>query len=247
VLVFSSAGAWEPAAEPLHRLWESFTPVHQELMRPGLPAADQGLSDAELARRAARERVTGAGLGLAFGIAMAQSSGRRIGLVAAAHGGTSLEQWSPALKDRGGHSLYGAMLERIARAGGRLRGVLWYQGESDAHDVEAGRSYAERFDRWIAALRSDTGRPDLPVIAVQIGRVIPADEGQKAFPARWTCPSRTPSTSAPQASSAWAAAWGAWPSGSRRSLPSLQGRLSPASNHRPPPAAPMPCASGSAA
>jgi sialate O-acetylesterase len=182
VFVFSSAGAWEPAAEPLHRLWESFTPVHQEMMRPGLPPADRDASDAELARREARERIVGAGLGMSFGIAMADALGRRIGLVAAAHGGTTLEQWSPALKDRGGHSLYGAMLERVSRAGGRLRGVLWYQGESDARLAEDARTYADRFDGWIAAVRSDTGCPDLPVIAVQLGRVFPAGEAAREFP-----------------------------------------------------------------
>ena len=34
---FTSAGRWEIAAEPLHRFWESFTPIHQLLVRPGLP------------------------------------------------------------------------------------------------------------------------------------------------------------------------------------------------------------------
>lgn len=183
VLVYSSAGSWRTAEEPLHRLWESFTPVHQELMRPGLAPADRNLGDAELARREAREGVVGAGLGLAFGIAMADAlPGRRIGLVPAAHGGTTLDQWSPSLKDRGGHSLYGAMLERISRAGGHLRGVLWYQGESDARLADDAQTYADRFDRWIAAVRSDTGSPELPVIAVQIGRVLGGAEAAKEFP-----------------------------------------------------------------
>jgi sialate O-acetylesterase len=159
------------------------------------------MSDGELARREARESTVGAGLGLSFGIAMADALGRRIGLVAAAHGGTTLEQWSPALKSRGGRSLYGAMLERIARAGGRLRGVLWYQGESDARLAEDAGTYADRFDRWIAAVRSDTGCADLPVIAVQLGRVLPAGEAAKEFPfwdlvreAQRTLPERTRAT-----------------------------------------------------
>ena len=173
---FSSAGQWETASEPLHRLWESCTPVHQELMRLGLPEADKQLSDEEYARRENETRTGGAGLGLSFGIAMAEALGRPIGLIPAAHGGTSLDQWSPTLKYLGGRSLYGAMLQRIQMAGGNLRGILWYQGESDATLMSLANSYAKRFDEWIAAVRADTGISDLPVYVVQIGRVVePAD------------------------------------------------------------------------
>jgi len=56
--------------EPLHRLWESFTPVHQDLLRPGLPPDCKHLLDAELAALEARDRKYGAGLGIAFGQAI---------------------------------------------------------------------------------------------------------------------------------------------------------------------------------
>jgi sialate O-acetylesterase len=168
---FSSAGRWEIAREPLHRLWESFTPVHQELMRPGMSDAENALSDEEMARRDAAA-PNGAGLGIAFGRAMADALGHPVGLIPAAHGGTTLGQWSESKKSLGGRSLYGAMLERIRTAGGRLAGVLWYQGESDGYSVRDGESYGERFDRWIMAVRSDTGVSDLPVIVIQIGRVL---------------------------------------------------------------------------
>jgi len=170
VRAFTSAGRWETAQDPLHWFWESFTPVHQALRRPGLPPEKRAWSDAQLAAEERQTRRYGAGLGLAFGKAMADATGRTIGLIPAAHGGTSLEQWSAAGKYEGGRSLYGAMLERIARAGGRLQGVLWYQGESDgAGGPEAAMTYGDRFAAWVAALRADTGRPDLPVLTVQIG------------------------------------------------------------------------------
>ena len=173
---FSSAGQWGCANEPLHRLWESCTPVHQELMRVWMPEADKQISDEEYARRENETCTAGSGLGLAFGIAIADGLGKPVGLIPAAHGGTSLDQWSPKLKYLGGRSLYGAMLQRIQMAGGNLRGILWYQGESDTTLMDLGRTYARRFDEWIAAVRSDTGIPDLPVYVVQIGRVIePAD------------------------------------------------------------------------
>lgn len=168
---FNSAGEWEVASEPLHRLWESFTPVHQALMRPGLPEEWQNKTDAELAELEATTRNWGSGLGLAFGVAMADALERPIGLIPAAHGGTTLEQWSPEKKDEGGHSLYGAMLERITRAGGTLRGVLWYQGESDAFNTADADSYRQRFIDWVERLREDLGDPRLPVLVVQLGRL----------------------------------------------------------------------------
>jgi len=173
---FSSAGHWIRAEEPLHKLWESFTPVHQELLRRSMPEQDKQIDDAEWARREDETRTRGAGLGLSFGKALADAHGRAVGLIPAAHGGSSLGEWSPALRDLGGRSLYGAMLERISKAGGRLRGILWYQGESDTLSSDLGRSYGRRLDEWIASVRRDIGISDLPVIAVQIGRVIvPSD------------------------------------------------------------------------
>ena len=115
---FTSAGAWGIAEEPLHRLWESFTPVHQEMMRLWLPEEEKGISDAENARRENESRKLGAGLGISFAAAMADELGTSIGLIPAAHGGASLDQWGPSIKDLGGRSLYGAMLERIEKAGG---------------------------------------------------------------------------------------------------------------------------------
>ena len=169
VWCYSSAGQWEVARDPLHRLWESFTPVDQALMRSGLPQEKQTWSDAELAAEQARTREWGDGLGVAFGKTIVEATGRPVGLIAAAHGATSLGQWSASQKSEGVHSLYGAMLERIARAGGMLRGVLWYQGESDAWDPAAGASYGERFAQWVTALRADLGQPELPVLTVQLG------------------------------------------------------------------------------
>lgn len=167
---FTSAGKWEIAEEPLHRLWESCTPVHQALMRGGQNEEQRAKPDAEYAAEDAK-RHWGATLGISFGKVMANELGRSIGLISTAHGGTSLEQWSPDLKDQGGNSLYGAMLQRIAMAGGNLRGVLWYQGESDAWDTPTAITYADRFVDWVNRLRADLNKPELPVLTVQIGNV----------------------------------------------------------------------------
>lgn len=171
---YTSAGQWEVGCEPLHRLWESCLPAHQNILRMNMDEGAMTISDEDYAKAEAGVRTQGAGLGLAFGRAMADATGRPVGLISAAHGGTSLEFWDFRRRDEGGESIYGAMLERTRTAiaaGGILRGLLWYQGESDALDPIAG-TYLERFKEWIEAVREDLGRPDLPVISAQIGNVV---------------------------------------------------------------------------
>jgi sialate O-acetylesterase len=68
------------------------------------------------------------------------------------------------------------------RAGGRLKGMLWYQGEQDAifgdHDrtvtkpslIYPTSTYAGEFKKFVEALRADFHNPDLVVITAQICR-----------------------------------------------------------------------------
>lgn len=171
---FSTAGAWGPAVEPLHRLWESYAPVHQNIIRPHVSEEMREWTDEQIAKHTATTRRGGAGLGPAFAREISRATGKPVGLIPAAHGGTSLEQWNPEHKGEGLNSLYGAMLDRIERAGGNLRGILWYQGESDAWGEQAD-TYADRFDTWVRAVRRDTKRPDLPVLVVQLSRFVLLD------------------------------------------------------------------------
>jgi sialate O-acetylesterase len=158
-------GAWRRAEEPLHWLVDSPDAVHS-----GDPA-----TRAERSAAQHKSRVKGAGLGLPFGVALSTTIGVPVGLIAAAHGGTSMKRWDPALKDEGGKSLYGSMLGQVRRAGGKVRGVLWYQGESDANP-EAARDYPKVFATFINSVRGDLDSPDLPFYLVQIGRVIRAGD-----------------------------------------------------------------------
>jgi sialate O-acetylesterase len=59
-----------------------------------------------------------------------------------------------------------------------VRGVLWYQGESDANSQLVG-SYAEKFEAMIAALRRDSNQPELPFYLVQLGRHVNASNANE--------------------------------------------------------------------
>jgi sialate O-acetylesterase len=63
------------------------------------------------------------------------------------------------------------MLRSVKLAGGKVKGVLWYQGESDANP-EASKTYPETFARFIEAVRSDFGQPELPFYYVQLSRFV---------------------------------------------------------------------------
>jgi sialate O-acetylesterase len=162
VMVLGMNGKWSRAEEPLHWLVDSPDEVHS-----GNPA-----DRAARSTKHHKERKKGTGLGLPFATELTRATGLPIGLIAAAHGGTSMEQWSPAKKSEGGKSLYGSMIRQVGLAGGKVKGVLWYQGESDAMNPDAAKVYAKTFAEFIKSVRADLDDPELPFYFVQIGRYV---------------------------------------------------------------------------
>ncbi len=149
---------WAVAQDPIHNLWACVDAVHVDLSggRPGKPDADYGMCP-----------------GPSFGNEMRRRTGVPQGLIACAHGGTSMTHWDSQRRDEGGKSLYGALVRRLRKNGGRVAGMIWYQGESDA-GVAAAPLYTERMKKLVAALRRDAQDKALPVAIVQIARVIGA-------------------------------------------------------------------------
>lgn len=163
---------WQLAKEPLHNLAGSADKVHWRLNEQKQPERYIGTKLDEF--NAARKK--GAGLGLPFGAAYAKAAGVPVGLIPCAHGGTSMDQWDPARWDKNdpGTSLYGSMMRRVAAAtGSGVKGILWYQGESDANPAAA-PLFRDKFTRLIAKVREDLSAPDLPFYYVQIGRHVNA-------------------------------------------------------------------------
>ncbi len=113
------------------------------------------------------ERI-GVGLGSTFARVVAEERPDVVvGLIPAAFGGSSLEEWRP------GHYLYNNALDRAREAmtRGKLAGILWHQGESDAAPENAA-TYAERFAAMIAQLRKELGAEEVPVVVGEIGHFV---------------------------------------------------------------------------
>ncbi len=139
---------WDIAEDPIHVLADAVAPVHRII------SPDVG-----------RSKIKGVGPAVTFGKVMAKEHGVPQGLIPSAHGGTSMNQWKPAKSDK---TLFGASIDRVKKNGGKVAGLLWYQGESDA-GPESIPVYTKKMKNMIRAFRKELG--NIPVAAVQIARV----------------------------------------------------------------------------
>ena len=182
IVTFNMANQWMTAKDPLHQLFEASAPVHRNIFMKNIlrnaasPAAAE--KTFESFRNDLRKNPRGVGLGLPFARTILKETGRPIGLIPCAHGGTSMSQWSPALKDQGDASLYGAMINRVKMVGGgqKIKGLLWYQGESETGSAGSITNFETNFITFIDAVRRDLNQPELPIIYVQIGRYVHSPE-----------------------------------------------------------------------
>jgi sialate O-acetylesterase len=170
ILFFSADNRWVIAKEPLNPRFTNWDPdpVRENILlqRNGVDYPDAG--DAEnFIEAMKRDNVVmgGVGSGLAFAKHLVRFVDRRLGLVYCGVGGSPIKSWDPTAKG----SNYEAMIRRIAMVGGKIKGLVWYQGESDAMTPGADEVYEIAILQLIDSVRKDTGMPDLPVLCVQIG------------------------------------------------------------------------------
>lgn len=140
---------WDVAQDVIHDLYRSVDPVHSVWAK---------LADG-----------WGRGPGVPFGHAMFEATGVPQGLIPCAHGGSAMHQWDPALKELGGGSMFGAAVRRVKKNGGRVAGVLWYQGCSDTA-AEMVPLYEKRTKTLFEAFRREYSDAKLPIVMVQIAR-----------------------------------------------------------------------------
>jgi Domain of unknown function (DUF303). len=148
VHLLKNSGKWDLASHPMN---ESTGIIHEENREGANPGHSPYLS---FARQLKRE--------LAY----------PVGLIQTSLGGTPLSAWNPGEDG----ILYRNMINIISSQGKKIKGVLWYQGCSDA---AAGLcdTYMDRFQNMVTHLRKDLGDESLPILTVQLNRcVAPADE-----------------------------------------------------------------------
>lgn len=104
---------------------------------------------------------------LCFARTLRAALGFPIGLIQTALGNSRLSQWNPTENPQA--PLYHNLLHCVHLAGGRVRGLLWYQGESDTNPGLA-ETHESRFADFVGRLRADLNDPALPIILAQANR-----------------------------------------------------------------------------
>lgn len=102
---------------------------------------------------------------LVFGKTLQAELGVPVGLIPAALGGSPMAAWTRGVNG----VLFDNMMRYVEDAGGQVRGVVWYQGESDA-SPDGLRVYGRHFRQFVTDLRRCLSNPQLPVITTQLNR-----------------------------------------------------------------------------
>ena len=147
--VFRNSEEWALASHPLNDSTDTKHPANREGANPGHSPY------------------------LHFARLLKRSRGYPIGLIQTSLGGSGLAVWNPC--EPGGAYLYDNMVSCVKKAGGKVTGVLWYQGESDSGEKECS-TYKKRFIDAVKAWRKALKHADLPVITVQLNRMYGATD-----------------------------------------------------------------------
>lgn len=109
------------------------------------------------------KKSAGAGLAASFARTMAdKNKDVKIGLIPCAVGGTRIDRWV----EGGDLWLNAVKRAKIALKSGKLKGVLWHQGESDA-TLERAPKWGAKFESMIKSFRREFG--EVPFIAGELG------------------------------------------------------------------------------
>lgn len=113
---------------------------------------------------------------LSFAKTLKRELGYPIAIIPTAVGGTPISRWVPG---KGG-DLFQRMKDSVMLTGAKLRGVIWYQGESDTHE-KLPRFYAKQFTRFAGGVRKFAKNPSLPIITFQLSRVLGNQNGGEGW------------------------------------------------------------------
>ncbi len=108
-------------------------------------------------------RGVGPGMTFGLGILSHEPTGTIVGLVMCARGATSISVWLP------GHSRYEACKREARAAGGSVAGLVFLQGEYEAHTSGGASHWLQRFKVVEDAFEKDFG--PVPFVLGQIGNI----------------------------------------------------------------------------
>ena len=112
-------------------------------------------------------------IGFVFAQKLQQHLQVPIGLIDANKGGSFIKLWEPphALKARGesrpARNMFNSMIGSYAH-GFPIKGVIWYQGESDAINLQKAQEYEKTFKAMIQGWRHEFKDPEMPFLFVQL-------------------------------------------------------------------------------
>ncbi len=115
---------------------------------------------------------SGVGLAASFADEVSKYTGREVGLIPCADGGTAISQWQE------GEVLFdhAVMMTRLALRNSELGGIIWHQGENDCKDFDE-RKYARDFLCFVSALRRELSAENLPFIMGELSENMSPDWG----------------------------------------------------------------------
>lgn len=129
-MLLTKDGKWEPAKNPLNRYSTIRKSLKMQKLGPGYGFAREMIKQ--------RPNVT-------------------VGLVVNAKGGSSIRLWKEGTK------FFNDAVKRTnqgLKAGGKLKGIVWHQGESDSKDPD----YLNKLTALVAAFRKAFGNDKLPFV-----------------------------------------------------------------------------------
>jgi Carbohydrate esterase, sialic acid-specific acetylesterase len=184
IFALDENGHWNIAREPLNPDFYRWTPPPVEpnilLQRRDLPLPG-GSSPEEFVEEQKKQGIPlgGVGPGLMFAERLHGVTHRDIGLILCGVG-SPIREWDPDSQPAG--KLYAHMLTLIRKSGGRVKGLVWYQGESDALTPGAAEHYHDALLALFDGIRRDLHQPELPILCVQTGRfVYPYRSGERSW------------------------------------------------------------------
>lgn len=158
---------FEPAVADKVRIWDGTA----EWGKRGIPGKWATLNELQAIKTEARMHM----IGPEFGFAKAMTDlypAEEIHLIKVSRGGTAIDLWLPNPKGKENEltKLLANMKTALEKIEGdyEIVGLMWMQGESDAKTQAEAEAYQQKLEQFIALMRKETAKPDLPVV---IGRL----------------------------------------------------------------------------